>query len=189
MILKGNSHRYGTLATILHWASAVAILALLALGFMAARSSDPARTAILLRIHVPLGVMVLALTVARIAWWFFDRRPEEPAGQPPWQSLAARATHRLLYGLLILMGGSGIGLMVLSGAGAALFLAPPGPLPDFASFAPMKAHALGAFAIVALLSCHVGAVAYHQFYRRDRLLARMGIGAAAGAPTAGGAPT
>lgn len=179
MILKGASHRYGTLAAALHWVSALAILTLLALGFMATRSSDPAPTATLLRIHVPLGVLVLALTVTRIVWWFFDRRPEEPAGQPHWQSLAAHATHTALYGVLILMGGSGIGLMVLSGAGAVLFLAAPGQLPNFAAFAPMKVHALGAFAIVGLLCFHIGAVVYHQIYRRDRLLARMGMGAAA----------
>lgn len=178
MILKGNSDRYGPLAAALHWVSALAILAMLALGFIAARSPDPALTATLLRIHIPLGVLVLALTVTRIVWWLFDRRPAEPAGQPRWQSIAAHTTHGVMYGVLILMGASGIGLTALSGAGAVLFLAAPGPLPDFTSFAPMKAHALGAFAMVGLLCFHVGAVVYHQFYRRDRPLARMGIGTA-----------
>ena len=40
----------------------------------------------------------------------------------------------------------------------------------------MIVHAAGAFAIVALLCFHVGAALYHQFYKRDHLLARMGIG-------------
>ena len=180
MILKGNSNRYGGLAAALHWVSALAILAMLALGFMAAGSSDPARTAALLRIHVPLGVLVLALTVTRIVWWLFDRRPGEPDGQPYWQGLVAHATHTLLYGVLILIGTSGIGLMALSGAGSVLLLGASGLLPNFADFAPMRVHALGAFALLALLALHVGAAFYHQIYRRDRVLARMGFGSAQG---------
>ena len=37
-------------------------------------------------------------------------------------------------------------------------------------------HGLGAFALLGLVTLHVGAALYHQLVRRDRLLARMGIG-------------
>lgn len=180
MVVKGNAIRYGVLAAALHWVSALAVLAMLALGFMAARSSDPARIAALLRVHVPLGMLVLALTVTRMVWWLFDRRPDEPGGQPHWQRLVAHATHTLIYGVLVLIGTSGIGLMVLSGAGSVLFLDAPGQVPSFADLAPMKVHALGAFALLLLLSLHVGAACYHQLYRGDRLLARMGLSSTSG---------
>lgn len=176
MTLKGDSRRYGALLIALHWTSAVAILALLVLGFAAANTSDQALEASLLRFHVPLGVLTFALTCIRIAWWFFDRRPKAPQGQPRWQSATAHAIHRLLYLVTVVMGASGIGLLILSGAGAVLFFASPGPLPDFTAFRPMTAHAIGAFAMVGLLCIHTGAALYHQFVRRDRLFSRMGLG-------------
>lgn len=40
-----------------------------------------------------------------------------PPGSIRWQLLAAHAVHALLYLVLIVMGISGIGLLVLSGAG------------------------------------------------------------------------
>lgn len=177
MTLKGNADRYGIVAATLHWLSAVSILALLALGFLAANAPDRAREATLLRLHVPLGLLVVAMTIARIVLWFFDARPGDVGGQPRWQALTAHVTHTLLYGLLIVMGASGIGLMVLSRAAPVLFFGAPGALPRFADFPPMVAHGFGAFAIVALLCLHTGAALYHQFYKRDRIFARMRIGA------------
>ena len=178
MILKGTTCRYGFLAVTLHWLSAVAILALLALGFMAANAPDTARQTALLRLHVPLGVFVVVLTLTRIVWWCFDARPGDLAGQPRWQALTAHVTHSLLYGFLIVMGASGIGLMLLSRAAPILFSDAPGPLPRFSDFPPMVAHALGAFTIVTLLCVHIGAVLFHQAYKRDHLFARMGVGPA-----------
>ncbi len=176
MALKGDAHRYGSVQIALHWTSATAIPALLVLGLMAAATGDPAQKAVLLRVHVPLGTLVLALTVARVGWQFFDRKPDKLARQPRWQAFTAHATHVLLYAVMISMGVSGIGLMILSGAGAILFSGAPGPLPDFRDFRPLAVHGAGAAAMVGLLSLHIGTALYHQFYKRDRLLARMGVG-------------
>lgn len=175
MTLKGNAGRYGNLATTLHWVSAAAIVVMVAVGFAAANSADAGRTAALLRLHVPLGLVVLALTVARLVWWLLDRRPAAPAG-PRWQRIAGRLNHAALYGIVLLMGMSGIGVMVLSGAAAIVFSGAATAMPHFFDFAPMKAHALGAIVLVALFGLHIGAALYHQFYRRDHLLARMRIG-------------
>lgn len=175
MTLKGNTGRYGILAVTLHWVSAVAIFGMLAVGFAAADTADAGRTAALLRVHIPLGLLVLALTVARLVWWLLDHRPATPAG-PRWQRIAGRLNHAALYGTVLLMGVSGIGVMVLSGAAAIVFSGDATAMPRFFDFAPIKAHAFGALVLVGLLGLHVGAALYHQFYRRDFLLARMGIG-------------
>ena len=177
MSVKGDARSYGSLAVAFHWISAAAILTLLLLGFLAASTADQSIKATLLRIHVPLGILTLVLTLARIGWWLFDKRPGDPAGQPRWQAFAAHAVHALLYLLTLIMGASGIGLMILSGAGAILFFGAQGSLPRFEDLKPMIVHGGGAFAIVALLCVHVGAALYHQLFVRDRLLARMKVGA------------
>ncbi len=176
MTFRGSPNRYGSFAATLHWVSAIAVFALLALGFLAANAADDAHAAALLRLHVPLGVLVLALTLVRLAWKFFDVRPNDVGGQSRWQAATARITHALAYGLLVVMGASGIGLLILSAAAPVLFFGAPGALPRFSQFPPMAVHGFGAFAMVGLLCIHVGAALYHQFYRRDRLFARMGLG-------------
>ena len=175
MDIKGNSVRYGAVAIALHWISAFVALAMLGTGFAASFAAEPQKV-VLLRIHVPLGITVLVLTFGRIVWRFIDTRPKDPAGQPRWQALAAHSVHTLLYLALLVMGTSGIGLIVLSGAAAVLFLGASGPLPDFAAFTPMAAHAAAALALLAFVALHVGAALYHQFVRRDRLFSRMGAG-------------
>ena len=176
MAFKGSNSRYGGLAIGFHWAAAAAVPALLLLGFAAARGGDPNREADLLRVHGILGIAVLLLTLLRAIWWSLDRRPSPIEGQAGWQHHLARAVHLLLYGVPILAGISGIGLMIASKAAPILFLGEAGRLPRFTDFAPMTAHAIAAFALVALIGLHVAAALFHQFYRRDRLLARMGIG-------------
>lgn len=177
MALKSSANHYGTIAVAIHWLSAALVLGLLVSGFRAAGTIDPEAKAGLLRIHAVVGATVLALTLARIAWWIFaDRRPAESAGTPRLQGLAARAVHVLFYVVLVGMAASGIGMLVLSGAAAILFAGAPGPLPDFMEYPPRLAHGLGAFLLVALVLAHVAAAFYHQFVLRDRLLARMGLG-------------
>ena len=176
-MLKGNSLRYGAVAITLHWLSAAAVCALPVLGFMAVSALDDARRMVLLRVHVPLGAGVMFLTLLRLVWCFLDRRPEEPAGQPRWQTLTAHAAHTMLYLVLVLMGVSGIGLVLVSGAGEVLFSGSQSALPHFPDFAPVLVHGTTAFVLIVLLAAHVGAALYHQFVRRDHLLARMGMGA------------
>jgi len=66
--LKSSSERYSTIAIFIHWTSAVLNIGLLASGFGAATSLDPVTKAGILRLHVPIGVLVLALTLFRLAW-------------------------------------------------------------------------------------------------------------------------
>src|SRR5690606_24916610 len=125
----------------------------------------------LLLTHVTMGILVLVLTLLRIVWWLaFDRHPGAPAGQPRWQVRTAQVVHVGLYAVLVLMATSGIVTMMLSGA-MPLILA-GGAVPDFSELAPRLAHGAMSRLLLVLLALHVGAALYHQFIRRDRLLAR-----------------
>lgn len=174
---KSSLERYGRIAIAIHWASALLIIGLMIAGFRAAGMTDPVAKAALLRIHAPLGIAVLVLTLARIGWWLIaDSKPRDPPGVSRPQAFAAKAVHGLLYVSIFGLAGSGIALLVLSGAGAILFGNAPGALPDFWNFAPRYGHAAMARLMAILLLLHVGAALYHQFVRKDRLFARMGVG-------------
>jgi cytochrome b561 len=149
------------------------MVALLASGFRTANTIDPAAKAAILRVHAVLGFGILALTLARLAWWFIDAKPALVAGTRPFMARAAKTVHALFYVVILGMGASGIGMLALSGAGAMLFAGAPGTLPDFWAYAPRVPHGIGARAFIALFALHAGAALYHHFVKRDGLLGRM----------------
>ncbi len=177
MRMRSSATTYGNVAVTIHWLSAILIVALLVSGFRSGQAVDPADKAQFLVIHVPLAVAVLALTAARIVWWWrFDDKPMPVGSDPVWQERIAGAVHVLLYIFIFGIGASGIGMIVLSGAGEILFADGTGPLPDFADYLPRVPHGLGARAMVVLLAIHAVAALYHHFVKRDALLLRMWYG-------------
>jgi cytochrome b561 len=177
MALKSTPDRYGTVAIAIHWIAAALIVALLVTGFRVSGAADPAAKAVFLRFHAAMGAAILALTLARIAWWWFaDRKPLPVSGQPPLLHRLASSVHVLFYVVIIGLAASGIGMMVLSGAGPIVFGGASGALPDFWNYPPRVPHGIGVRVLIALLILHVGGALYHHFIRRDRLMARMGVG-------------
>ena len=176
MSVKSTSTNYGTVAVTIHWRSALFILALLGSGFRAANTLDPEVKAQILSLHVPLGLAILLLTLARIAWWWFaDRKPDPVSGMAKWQERSASAVHLLFYVVIIGMAASGIGMLVLSGAGPTIFAGAggPAPLPDFHDYPPRTPHGFGALLMVLLFVFYAAGALYHQFVKKDGLIRRM----------------
>lgn len=175
MTLRSTTERYGAVAIAIHWTSAGLIIIAICLGLVAAATVDPMTKLWVLRFHVFAGGTALLLTLLRIAWWIWgDKRPAPASGQPAAQRWAARIVHTALYLAILVLGSSGIATIALSGAGPALVAGTP--LPDYAELLPRMVHGLMSRLLLALLTLHVAAAFYHQFIRRDRLLARIGVG-------------
>ena len=171
MSRKSTNNKYGTVAIAIHWLTAILILLLLCSGLVSSESDSPTIKTLVLRLHVPLGLLLLLLTVVRIGWWCFADK--KPTPMPVWQDRLSRAVHLLLYLAIIGMSTSGIGMMVLSGAGPYIFGGDPTLLPDFWDYLPRTPHGVVARILFALLMLHVGAALYHHFVLRDGLLGRM----------------
>ena len=173
MTSKSTSTQYGSVAIAIHWSSATAVILAFIAGLVMANS--PVIPVPLLVAHITLGLLVFALTLFRIVWWWrADKHPAPPADQPQWQRMTATIVHGLLYVLLILMATSGIATIVSSGAISAI--SSGAALPDFSELIPRIAHGIMSRLLMGLFVLHVGAALYHQFVRRDHLLARMGVG-------------
>ena len=177
MSLKSSPTRYGAVAIAIHWITALAILGMLGSGLAAANSTDPATELTLLRGHAVMGGLIGVLTLLRIVWFMaFDRRPADPAGMTRGQALAAHIVHYGLYAVILVLVSSGVATIILSGAGAQLQGTAPPPLPDFTLAPPFTVHGLLSRGLIVLLIGHIGAALWHQWVKRDRLLARMGLG-------------
>lgn len=172
---KSTDSRYSPLIIALHWLTALVLFVILNTGFRAADTAEGAAKAALLRLHVPLAWAVLALTLTRILWWWrFDTRPAAPAGTPAWQAALARAVHLGLYVGLLAMFGSGLALMITSGAAEAVFGA--APMPDLQQSPARAPHGILATLLLALLALHIAAALFHATLRRDGTLRRMWFG-------------
>lgn len=172
MATRSTVNSYGSIAVSLHWLSAVLVIAVWILGNRLDHGLAENKL-ILLSFHAPLGIAVLWLTLARIAWWLFaDQRPDSVGGIPAWQHKASGVVRVLFYVLLLGMSASGIGMLILSGAGEIL-LSGEGKLPDFKDYLPRTPHGLGARLLLALFLVHTGAALHHLFVRKNDVLRRM----------------
>lgn len=176
MAIKCSDSRYGSVAVAIHWLSVVLILVLIGSGFRASGMEDAASKATVLRVHVPVAIAILLLTLARIGWWSFADTKPMSIPMPTWQDRMARTVHALFYVVILGMAASGIGMMVLSGVGSVLFGESAQALPDFWSYPPRMPHGIGGRLLVALLVLHAGAALYHHIFKQDGLLGRMWFG-------------
>ncbi|MCP4315794.1 MAG: cytochrome b [Hyphomicrobiales bacterium] len=177
MPLKSTPQKFGNVAVAIHWLSAFAIIALIVSGLLAEDTVNAASKAVLLRVHIPFGIAVLLLTLIRIGWWLLADRKPEPASASALQNRLSGIVHFLFYVAILGLGASGIGMLVLSGAGPVIFSDPVTALPDFNDYPPRTLHGVGAKLMIALLALHTLAAVYHQFIKRDGLLQRMWFGA------------
>lgn len=167
MSRKSAPQRHGAVAIAIHWITALALLGMLVSGFRAAGLEDTAAKLAMLRIHATVGLAVVALAIARILWWItIDRKPPYTAGQPRWQRIAIVFAHTLLYCAILLMAGSGIAMIAMSGTGDIIWGKSMGNLPDFTQFPPRDLHVAGAFLLIVLFLFHIAAAIYHQFVLR-----------------------
>lgn len=117
--MKTQPRFFAPLARLLHWLMALMVIAMLFIGAgMVASVSQ--RHAWLLHLHKPLGIAILLLVIVRLVVRFATRQPPLPADLPAWQVLAAKASHLLLYGLMLAL--PLLGWAMISAAGDPVML-------------------------------------------------------------------
>ncbi len=173
MPVKSTLDRYGRVAVCIHWVSAILIIILFGSGLRADGAENAITKISVLRVHVALGVTILLLTLLRIGWWWrVDTKPAAPP-MPGIQHRLSHAVHVLFYIVILGMAASGVGMLVLSGAGSIIYGGAADNLPNFWDYAPRTPHAIGAKIMFGLFVLHAGAALYHQFFIKDGLLKRM----------------
>jgi cytochrome b561 len=171
----------------LHWVIAGAILLNICLGLYMQEilcDQDPARFSVI-QFHKSVGLSVLVLSLARLAWRLANPVPPLPASMRPWLRTAAHATHFALYFLIIVIPLTGWALVSASPLGLptsyfGLFHWPHIPfLADLsrAQKTPLRhefafLHVYLAFSAIALIPIHVAGALYHQ-WRGEDVLRRM----------------
>jgi cytochrome b561 len=160
--------RFTPLQRGLHWAMALAILAMLFIG-VGMMSTIDRNYLVLVNIHKPLGIAILALAVWRLLLRWRRGAPPLPAAMPEAMKLAARLSHLAFYALMFAM--PLLGWAMLSAADFPVVVAGvrlPSIVPPSAEL-----HSVLAFCFFALILLHLAAALFHAWVRRDGVFEAM----------------
>jgi cytochrome b561 len=155
---------------------AALILAMLFIGAgMAATVSQ--RYQLLVSIHKPLGIAILLLALVRLVNRLIFAPPALPRTLPRSQRLAARASHHLLYSLMLLIPLIGWGMLsaadypvMLSRSLQLAPILPPAP----ALYAVLRQlHRYFAWLLFLTILLHLAAALFHALIRRDGVFGSM----------------
>jgi cytochrome b561 len=180
-----HSQRYGAVAIALHWLLAAALVSQLVLGWwmLELPKSPPGLRAGWFNVHKSVGLTIGMLVLLRLCWRI-GHPVAHAAALPAWQQRTARASHWLLYALMLVLPLSGYLGSVLSGYPVKYFGI---VLPSWMAAWPagksfMSAlHHSAVIAFMATAALHVAAALWH-WWRRDEIVARMGLPLRPGTP-------
>ena len=191
--MAGNRTRYTTVAIVLHWLIAAAIIFQIILGWRAGDGPKGPATFAMMQLHKSIGITILLLSLARLGWRWINPAPPAPAGQPRWEQIASKVVHVGFYVIMIGLPLTGWILVSTSKTNlpTILFGAIPWPhlpvLPDLAAGPKHLWHEIGEIGhnvlvktTYLLLLLHLGAVAKHQILDKDAVFQNMAPGAKPG---------
>ena len=181
--------RYSTVAIVLHWLIAAAIIFQVILAWrMDGRTPQGFA---LIQLHKSVGISILLLSLARLAWRLTHRPPPLPAGMATWERWVAKVAHIGLYVIMIGMPITGWIMVSTSRIQVPTLLFGAIPWPHFPGLAhlvgPAKTawnsfgqtgHEVLAWGAYVLIALHVAGALKHQLFSRDEpVLAHMAPGA------------
>ena len=169
--------RYSSGAIVLHWLIAIAVIVNWRIAESAEHLPDAERAVVMAR-HMALGMTILLLTLARLAWRLMHKPPELASTLKPWERTFSKAIHIAFYALLIglPLGGwlassyYGVGVGVFG-----LFTVPAMPVsanPDIGE-GIFEVHATFGTILLALVGLHILGALKHQFLVKDGNIYRM----------------
>ncbi|MFM2354401.1 MAG: hypothetical protein RLZZ528_137 [Pseudomonadota bacterium] len=171
--LWNGPDRFGLVTRLLHWTMALAILLALGLGTYIARMEVGLSNLWLFALHKSLGMSILALAVLRIGWHLVSVPPMPLGAARGWKAGAARAVHRMLYLLVVLVPVSGWVASSATGLDSIIFgrwvLPPVAPVSEGWESAGFALHGALTKLLAGLVVLHVAAA----LTRRDGTLRRM----------------
>jgi cytochrome b561 len=178
MKLRNTSSSYGAVTIVLHWLVALVVIGLFASGLWMVSLTyyDPwyNRAPAL---HKAVGVLLVLVMAARLAWRWSDGVPEAEPGVRRWEARAAGVVHGVLYA----------GIFATAGTGYLMSTAKGDPVDVFGLFAvPATLHGLPrqedvagkihywlAIGVISVAGLHTLVAFKHHFIDRDATLLRM----------------
>lgn len=180
MEIYSSSLRYGALARSFHWATVLLVVVAWLLGMFGDDLPGKPAQAVGLFVHMTTGLLVVLLTLMRLAWRGVDTPPHADVGNTALARsllLVSKLTHLGLYALLIVVPLVGIGVQFARGNGLPIFglyqIASPWVADRPFARSVKEVHELLAHTLMVVAVLHAAAALLHHWVLRDRTLLRM----------------
>ena len=177
MRLTNSDRRYGAVALSLHWIVAGLVFAAIAIAaYMTDLPLGPDAIEVY-NLHKSLGILILVLMVPRLLWRLVSPAPPLPDSMAGAERLAAKASHLLLYCLLLAQ--PVIGILHSNAANFPIVVfdsltLPPLIGPDDALKNLLTTiHGVAGWTILGLVLLHIAAALRHHLVLKDDILRRM----------------
>lgn len=169
--------RYHPAHVAVHWLMALLVIMMLGIGKFAMPGIPPEdpQKPMMLQSHAYIGGVIALLLILRLVLRYTTKRPAPADAGNAFLNFLAKAVHFLLYLILVGMAISGLGLFQMANLPAVFSGAAPYPA-NFFEYLPRGGHGLLSWLLLALVLLHFGAAMFHQFIKKDNLLARMWFG-------------
>ncbi len=175
LMWRNTLNNYGCISIALHWLVAIAVLELFALGlWMVELTYYDAWYQRAPALHKGVGVLLFFVMLARLAWHLTNPQPRLSGA--PWERLAARLAHGMLYLLLYALMVSGY--LISTADGRAIDVLGLFNIPATFSGKHQEdiagiVHRYLAYGVIAFATLHALAALKHHFIDRDNTLKRM----------------
>jgi cytochrome b561 len=168
---------YDAVARLFHWTTAALVLLIIPIGWVMTRLDRGLAQESLFITHESIGLTILGLTAARVAWRLSHPAPPRSPSLSPLEVWASGIVHTVLYLFLLALPISGYIMEVAGGFPLTYFglaevprlVVKDEPLSKLAE----TAHLTLQFGVSLCIALHIGAALHHHFLRRNDVLARM----------------
>jgi cytochrome b561 len=166
--------RHAPTTIVLHWLTAVLVVLLWTIGQTIDFAPRGPLRVDYRSLHMTLGVTLGVVLIIRLAWRV-TRGGMLPALDQGLLLVIARATHWLLYALMLLTVGLGVANVWVGGYSIFNLVQVPQLVPGDRALAHQVGgwHALAANAVLIVAGLHSAAALFHHFILRDATLRRM----------------
>lgn len=175
MSFRNTISSYGSITKLFHWIIFLLVLCNITFGFFLddiPKDYQPAAY----NLHKLTGLTILALMLLRAIWALTNPKPLLPMNTRPWEKMAERTVHFLLYFSLIAMPLAGWVGSSAAGRpphiGDINFLLPVEKSKELTDLA-FNIHGIFALTIIILVSIHILAALFHHYIKKDNVLRRM----------------
>lgn len=160
--LNNTGTSYGLVSMAFHWVTVLIVATQFAYGFTFVVLEDR-RVGIFDSLVESLGILLIPITIARIAWIIHSGKPALPPTVTAFQSKIARLVQLLIYGMILICASTGF--MVRD---QDMFFYSI-PIPDVLNFtdSPLVngVHDTAVYVLLFLLATHIGAAVLHLCLR------------------------
>lgn len=170
-------NKYNAVSRILHWVVAALIVVQFGIAWTMPEVEHGTQPVGLIAWHLSVGTAILGVMLLRLIWRLTHATPPAPHDLSRSLQIVSRATHYLLYAILVALPFGGWANASARGWPVQLFgmitLPALSPKGSAWGLAAGDIHMAAATMLLVLIGLHLAGSAYHAFIRKDGTVRRM----------------